>query len=1362
MPRGGQAPDAVAEELPSTNLLHLAISLPLRNRDALTNLLQRIYDPASADYHYYLTAGQFAEQFGHDAGGLSVRFQFRRRQRPLKVHPGTHPNRTMLDVVGEVADVERTFHVTLHKYQHPKEPRTFFAPDQEPSLDLAVPVLKVAGLDTFVVPRPAIKMRPASAAKNPNQLTGSGPSGNYMGNDFRSAYVPGVNLTGTGQIVGLFECDGYYTSDITSYESQAGLTNVPLINVPIDGGVSTIGDGVVEVSLDIEMAIAMAPGLSSVMVYEAPTDPVNDGSPPYLYDMLNRIATDNLAKQISSSWVFRSDPSIEQAFMQFATQGQSFFEACGDEDAYTTSTFQWDDDPYIIIGGRDHADDGTRAGRGYRKTVWNWGVEFGSQDDGEGTGGGISANYLGNVPIPSWQQGINMTTNGGSTTMRNIPDVALTADKYLRHRGQWSLTYTGVGRHESCAAPLWAAFIALVNQQALANGGTTAGFINPAIYAIGKGAGYTSAFHDITTGNNTWSGSPSAYYAVPGYDLCTGWGTPAGVGLINVLAPTDVLRITPATGFASAGGVGGPFTATSETLTLTNAGTNSLSWSLTNNATWLNITGSGGTLTPGGPASTVTVSLNAAASNLMVGTYNSTVWFTNLTDGVGQSRVFALNVVASPTITNSPGSQAVLQGATVLFSVGAAGAVPLSFRWQLNGTNLTDGGNISGSATAALTISNVAPANLGAYDVIVSNPGGAVTSSPPANLTITPSKPVITAQPASQFAIVGASVQFNVAALGNAPFSYQWYFDNATVANATNATLNAVRRHNRPIGRLLCCYFQFPGRDGEFQRGPDRSASRRWCRTAGFELGSFTDWTSSGNFRFCTVASFAPYVHSGTYGAQLGPLGALGFLSQNVPTVAGGTYLISCWFYCDGQTPNEFSVSWNGVTLSDQINMSFIGWTNLQFQAGATSSGTALKFGFRDDPGYLGLDDIAVYTLNAVPTITAQPTNEFVVIGANAAFNLAVSGSTPLYYSWSQNGAPIAGATNSSYTTNNVPLAASGSEFSCLVSNAYGAANSSNALLTVSLPTVDHFTWSPVGSPQGVNVPFPVTLEAQDSLGRAVSDFAGAVTLSAQTGGMTTNAILGSPTYQATAGGTWTLGYAFTPNVNITVTQVITYFGTKVSIWTIGGTLLASLLVLSNPSNWVSTPLTPPLTLTAGSEYVVAAYTGGGSYYWRADLTNTFPNGVINQSYNTSGDAFPTTADGAKWWLVSLGYTAGAPVPVAITPTNAGPFVNGFWSGDLTALQDGTNVTLIANDGAGHSGLSNPFNVVPTLGITQTSGGFQVSIAGSPGEVYNVMASTNLITWQTIATVTNVTGMIQFMDPISTNFNQRFYLEVMP
>jgi len=125
-----------------------------------------------------------------------------------------------------------------------------------------------------------------------------------------------------------------------------------------------------------------------------------------------------------------------------------------------------------------------------------------------------------------------MTDNGGSHKYRDYPDVAMAADNIdTRYDDGVEAAESGT----SAAAPLWAGFMALVNQQAASLGKPSAGFINPAIYAIGKGTNYTpyaSAFHDITTGNN---GSTTQYPAVAGYDLCTGWGTPT-VHLINALA----------------------------------------------------------------------------------------------------------------------------------------------------------------------------------------------------------------------------------------------------------------------------------------------------------------------------------------------------------------------------------------------------------------------------------------------------------------------------------------------------------------------------------------------------------------------------------------------------------------------------------------------------------------------------------------------------------------------------------------------------------------------------------------------------------------------------------------------------------
>ena len=144
------------------------------------------------------------------------------------------------------------------------------------------------------------------------------------------------------------------------------------------------------------------------------------------------------------------------------------------------------------------------------------------------SGGGISP---GGIKIPSWQQlaGVINSSNKGSTTLRNGPDVAANANFTFsvcaNHSGCTANEYGGT----SFAAPMWAGYMALVNEAAVNNHHSTLGFINPDIYPIGVGATYSSNFHDISKGT---SGS---YSAVAGYDLVTGWGSP-GSGLIFSLS----------------------------------------------------------------------------------------------------------------------------------------------------------------------------------------------------------------------------------------------------------------------------------------------------------------------------------------------------------------------------------------------------------------------------------------------------------------------------------------------------------------------------------------------------------------------------------------------------------------------------------------------------------------------------------------------------------------------------------------------------------------------------------------------------------------------------------------------------------
>ncbi len=503
-------------QLAPTSRLELSIALSLHNQDKLNQLLQQLYDPASTNFHAYLTPKQFTEQFGPTVQEYAAVQDFA-RSNGLVVE-NTYGNRALVGVSGSVAQIEAAFQTTLHTYRHPTENREFYAPDVNPKVDDSLKISRINGLDNYVLPRPgSLGIRPPGHVP----AGGSGPGGGFVGYDFRNAYAPGVSLNGLGQVVAVFELDGFYANDITAYENMGGLPHVVPTVVKVgtfNGLPSSNFNAVGEVSLDIESEIAMAPGLASLLVYEG-----NDTA-----SILTRIATDDLAKQISSSWFFGNATTNDTELLEMAAQGQTFFQCSGDNLAYVNginygaNSGPPADNPYLVsVGGTMLT---TASDKSWQsETNWN-------NDNGvNGSGGGSSTVYS----IPTWQKGVNMSANGGSTTMRNIPDVALVADYcvFISNNGSTN-SWWGT----SIAAPLWAGFTALVNQQAVSEGKPTVGFLNPALYAIGESAYYNNCFHDITIGNNTWSNSPNAYYARTGYDLCTGWGSPTGINMINALA----------------------------------------------------------------------------------------------------------------------------------------------------------------------------------------------------------------------------------------------------------------------------------------------------------------------------------------------------------------------------------------------------------------------------------------------------------------------------------------------------------------------------------------------------------------------------------------------------------------------------------------------------------------------------------------------------------------------------------------------------------------------------------------------------------------------------------------------------------
>jgi kumamolisin len=612
-------------------------------------------------------------------------------------------------------------------YQHPTENRTFYAPDREPTVDLPFPLWHISGLDNFSIPHPLYHQR--NLPVKSNATTGSGPSASFLGSDMRAAYYGSGSLTGAGQNLGLLEYYGTDLADLTTYFKNAGQTNnVPITLLSTDGTstscVYSSGCDDTEQTLDMTQAIGMAPGLASLVMYIGSTDTA----------IISAMTTHNpLPTTIGCSWGWTpADPNtLNPYFGKMAAQGQNFFAASGDSSTWSSRNEAWPaDNAYVVsVGGTDLS---TASAGGPWKSETAW-VD---------SGGGISPD---SIPIPSWQQlsGVINSSNKGSTTLRNGPDVSANANfTYYVCADQTTCTANKYGG-TSFATPLWAAYIALANQQAVANGGSPLGFINPTIYSIGAagGANYAADFHDIT------SGTSGSYSAVTGYDLVTGWGSMNGASLINALvgAPTSPnFTLSPSPASVSViQGNNGSSTITSAVL---NGFNSAVALSASGQPTGVTATFNPNPIAaPGSGTSTLTL---AVAPTTATGTYTITV--TGTGGGVTQTSTVSLTVTAAPTpnftISASPTSVSAAQGnngtskITTTVSGGFNSAVALSAKGQPSGVTASFSPTsipAPGSGTSTVTFTASRSASTGTYTITITGTGGGKTNTTTVSLKIT-------------------------------------------------------------------------------------------------------------------------------------------------------------------------------------------------------------------------------------------------------------------------------------------------------------------------------------------------------------------------------------------------------------------------------------------------------------------------------------------------------------------------------------------------------------------------------------------------------------------------------------------------
>ncbi|HSY73734.1 MAG TPA: S53 family serine peptidase [Alloacidobacterium sp.] len=516
---------APAGRLPATQAMSLNIVLPLRDPAGLKLFLEDVYNPTSSSYRHFLTVPEFTERFGPTQADYDAVVHFAKAN-GFTVTGGSRDGMDV-QIKGPVSAVEAAFHVSMMTYQHPTENRIFYGPDREPTTSLSFPLWHISGMDNYSIPHPML-VRKSDYAKahgiSPEAVvkhatTGSGPSASFLGSDMRAAYYGGTALTGAGQNLGLFEFLGTDLADLNTYYKNVKQTNtVPITLLSVDGTSTSCVDSRAggrcddtEQTLDMTQALGMAPGLSSLVMYIGSTDTA----------IISAMTTHKpLPTTIGCSWGWTPvDPNtLDPYFQKMAAQGQNFFAASGDDSTWSKRNEAWpaDDDYVVSVGGTDLTTS-SAAGPWASETAWT------------DSGGGISPDK---IAIPSWQKlsGVINSSNKGSTTYRNGPDVSANANFTFYTCADQTACLANEYGGTSFAAPMWAAFIALVNQQLATEGESTIGFINPTIYSENVTSSYGTDFHDIT------SGKSGSYSAVTGYDLVTGWGSPKAA-LINTLAP---------------------------------------------------------------------------------------------------------------------------------------------------------------------------------------------------------------------------------------------------------------------------------------------------------------------------------------------------------------------------------------------------------------------------------------------------------------------------------------------------------------------------------------------------------------------------------------------------------------------------------------------------------------------------------------------------------------------------------------------------------------------------------------------------------------------------------------------------------
>lgn len=515
LPGSEREPVAEAKLLgPADAAERVEITVRLRPKSALDRSQSGgVEEDRAPGTRTYLTRDEYATAYGADPADIQKVEQFAHAHGLVVVSSDAARRSVVLS--GDVKSLNAAFGVSLQRFEHDGGTyRGRTGPIRVPS-DLAAAVQGVFGLDD----RP--QADPHFQRYVPALGRGARTAASFTPLALAGLYKFPKGLDGTGQCIGIIELGGgFRPKDLTAYFASLRLPvpNVKAILVDHAHNRPTNASSAdAEVMLDIEVTAALAPK-ASIAVYFAPN--TNQG----FLDAITTAVHDNVNKpsvisiswgSAEANWSAQSMTQFDQAFQAAAAMGVTVCCAAGDNgsaDGLTDGRVHVDfpaSSPYALSCG------GTKliaSGRTISsEVVWNEGPT-------SATGGGVSGFF----PLPGYQTNANVPSiSGSSQTGRGVPDVAADADPATGYQvlvdGQ-SFVIGGT----SAAAPLWAGLIALMNQKL----SHPVGFLNPLLYGSLANSGVVN---DITSGNN------GSYSATPGWDPCTGWGSPNGATLLQAL-----------------------------------------------------------------------------------------------------------------------------------------------------------------------------------------------------------------------------------------------------------------------------------------------------------------------------------------------------------------------------------------------------------------------------------------------------------------------------------------------------------------------------------------------------------------------------------------------------------------------------------------------------------------------------------------------------------------------------------------------------------------------------------------------------------------------------------------------------------